>query len=238
MSGLINKEILDGITGAGPLQANIRLEPIQHIRLRPNVIFDIAYGKRLLHLGCTDHLSVIERKLQNETYLHQQLTYVTAKCLGIDINEEATKYLAGKGIHNIIVSDITSPGIKQITDYEWDYLLMAEMLEHIDNPVSFLQSIAENYKPNIKNLIITVPNAFGLIHFGNVLNNGIESINNDHRYWFTPYTLCKIAHQAGLVIDDLIMCSYEGSAGIIQSNKALLLDKPALLDTIVLVAHW
>jgi len=235
---MINKEILDGITGEGPLQANVRLSPIGQLRLRPNVIFDLVYDKEVLHLGCTDHLPVIMYKIDKGIYLHQQISRVASVCIGIDINHEALEYIRTMGITNVIEADITQPGIKQITDSKWDYLLMAEMLEHIDNPVSFLRSISQNYRKNIGNLIITVPNAFGLIHMNIARNHGIESINNDHRYWFTPYTICKVAHQAGLVIDELIMCASEYSVDVMQANRRLLLEKPVLLDTIVLVAHW
>ena len=115
---------------------------------------------------------------------------------------------------------------------------MAEVLEHIDNPVSFIKDIATHYRENIGGIIITVPNAFGFIHISQAINNGVESVNNDHRYWFTPYTICKVAHQAELVLDDLIMCIYEGSANMAIVNQDILLNKPILMDTIVLVAHW
>jgi 2-polyprenyl-3-methyl-5-hydroxy-6-metoxy-1,4-benzoquinol methylase len=238
MMTMINKEILDGIIGEGPLQANVRLSPIEQLRIRPNVIYDLVYDKEILHLGCTDHLPVIKHKIENGIYLHQQISRVAAVCVGIDINSEAVDYVRTMGITNIIEADITQPGIKQITDRKWDYLLMAEMLEHIDNPVSFLQVISQNYRNHIGSLIITVPNAFGITHMGKALNQGIESINNDHRYWFTPYTICKIAHQAGLIIDELIMCLSEYTVELTSANRELLLDKPVLLDSIVLVTHW
>jgi len=235
---MIDKDILDGITGEGPLQANIRLDPIEQLQLRPNVIFDLVYDKEILHLGCTDHLPIIKHKIESGIYLHQQISRVASVCVGIDINREALEYVRTMGITNIVEADITQPGIKKITDNKWDYLLMAEMLEHIDNPVSFLQSIAQNYKKHIDSIIITVPNAFGLAHMNIAHNHGIESINNDHRYWFTPYTICKVAHQAGLVIDDLIMCASEYTVDVMNANRGLLLEKPILLDTIVLTAHW
>ena len=171
-------------------------------------------------------------------YLHKQLSQVSAKCLGIDINAEAVEYIKSKGINNVIIEDITKSDISQIKNEKWDYLLLAEMLEHIDNPVEFLRKIVENYKNNIGSFIITVPNAFGLIHLGNVLNLGKEIVNSDHRYWFTPYTLWKVIHQAGLYLDNLTMCLYENSINILSSNKNLFLEKPILLDTIVAVCHY
>jgi hypothetical protein len=112
---------------------------------------------------------------------------------------------------------------------------MAEVLEHIDNPVWFLKQIIQNYRKNIGNIIITVPNALGIYAVNNATNLGRESVNIDHRYWFTPYTICNVAHKAGLVPTELHMCLYENSAGYLENNEALLKSKPLLLDTIVLV---
>ncbi|MEX0741590.1 MAG: hypothetical protein WD079_02255, partial [Phycisphaeraceae bacterium] len=35
---------------------------------------------------------------------------------------------------------------------------------------------------------------------------GCELINTDHRYWFTPYTLGKVAVEAGLMPREVRMC--------------------------------
>jgi len=235
---MINDYFRSCISGSGPLQAEISFPPINIIRLRPNVIFDLTEDKSVLHLGCTDHLSIIEKKIEKGIYFHRQLNCVAGKCLGIDINNETVQYLERHGVDNIIVADITQPGIKEIANNKWDYLLMAEVLEHINDPVDFLKCIAKEYRNNIMNIIITVPNAFGLIHMNHALINGCESINTDHRYWFTPYTICKIVHEAGLIIDDLIMCLYEMSQSILNEYSSVIKAKPVLLDTIVLTAHW
>lgn len=232
------QSLIDCINGTGDLTATLKFDPIEHIRLRPNIIFDIVDNKKVLHLGCTDHIELIEKKIASGLYLHSQLTHVTSKCLGIDINKEAVEFLKNKGINNIILKDITSPNIMEIKNEKWDYLLMAEVLEHIDDPVLFLKKIISNYKRNIETIIITVPNAFGLVHLHNVLSFGCEVVNSDHRYWFTPYTLWKVINQAGLCVDNLIMCLYENSINILESNRDLLMQKPLLLDTIVAVCHY
>ncbi len=231
------KELANCIEGKGTLMASLQFHPIDHIRLRPNVIFDIVDNRTVLHLGCTDHIEIIDNKLRSGLYLHKQLTRVTSKCLGIDINKEAVEHLKKNGINNVILRDITQPNIIEIKDEKWDFLLMAEVLEHIDNPVEFLKVIMKNYGSNIESLIITVPNAFGLIHMGNVLNTGTEVINSDHKYWFTPYTLWKVIYEAGLVLDDMIMCLYENSINVLLKNTDMLLNKPILLDTIVAICH-
>lgn len=229
----------DCINGTGNITAELKFEPIRKIRLRPNVVFDIVDNKKVLHLGCTDHIETVNEKLESGFYLHKQLTRICEKCLEIDINAEAVNFLKEKNFNNVILSDITKPNIGEIINEKWDYLIMAEVLEHIDNPVEFLKKIASNYKSNIDKIIITVPNVLGFIHMSNAINFGTETVNSDHRYWFTPYTLWKVIHQAGFVVDDIKMCLYEKSAGILNENVIpQLLEKPILLDTIVAVCHY
>lgn len=235
---MISEYLQKCISGEGPLQAELVLPPIERVQVRPNVIYDLCRGKKVLHLGCTDHLPTIDYKIKRGTYLHQQLSFTASKCLGIDINEEAANHLKTYGIDNVLIADITKPGNSSILDEQWDYLLMGEMLEHVDNPVDFLRRIGENYGSSIDKVIITVPNAFGWIHMMQALQQGREWVNSDHRYWFTPYTLSKVVHQAGMDIDDLVMCLYENSVGILSQAEEELLKKPVMLDTILIVASW
>ena len=158
------EDMLKSVSGDYGLMAKVIFEPVDCIELRPDVIFNIVRNKKVLHLGCTDHSSVIDWKINNDRFLHKQLSDITRECLGIDINTAAAEYLKKYDIDNIIIKDITTPGIEEILSSKWDYLLMAEMLEHVDDPVAFLKSIAKEYKNNIERIIITVPNAFGLIH--------------------------------------------------------------------------
>lgn len=203
--------------------------------LRPDVIFDLVADKRVLHLGCTDHEELIDKKLASGNYFHQLLGYVTSDCLGVDIDSNAVGYARSKGINNIICADITQPGIREITSQKWDYLLLGEILEHIDNPVWFLKKIHEHYGACFNALIITAPNAFGIPFMHAALNTKTEWINADHRYWFTPYTLWKVIHQAGFVLSDMQMSLYEMSLAFAQGREQQLRDNPLLLDTIVAV---
>lgn len=82
---------------------------------------------------------------------------------------------------------------------------MGEILEHVDNPCAFLIAIRERYSRCINRMIITVPNAFSWQNISYTFSCE-ECINTDHRYWFTPYTLGKIATQAGMEIEQFRFC--------------------------------
>lgn len=75
--------------------------------------------------------------------------------------------------------------------------------------MGFLKSLKKGLGNNARELIVTAPNAIRWEKFKN-LRKGIECINSDHRYWFTPYTLAKIVLETGelrlFILSQLINC--------------------------------
>ena len=119
----------------------------------------------------------------------------------------------------------------EIVSKKWDYIVAGEVLEHIDDPVMFLKSIREKYGACTERILITVPNALSYTNFRFALRN-IEMINTDHRFWFTPYTLLKVASQAGITVEDFDLCGDDKPS--LFSVKWWLKDKPLFRNRIVL----
>lgn len=108
----------------------------------------------------------------------------------------------------------------------WDYAILGEILEHIDNPVSYLNAIQQLYSDCLIRIVITVPNAWTQATM-RMANRSTEIINSDHRYWFTPYTLSKVMVQAGLHLEDLYFANRVPLSGIdLVKNKFSKLIKP------------
>lgn len=171
----------------------------------------------------------------NGTWLHGLLTKSCKNVLGVDINKEAIDYVKKIGVNNVIYCDITKPGNKDITASNWDYILFAEMIEHLPDPVGFLKSVAANYGGNVAKFIVTVPNAFGLPFVQLAISNGEEKVNPDHKAWYTPYTLWKTLDSAGFNVETLFTCGNENSFDFLKQNEKLVLARPLLQDTIVAV---
>jgi len=188
------------------LRVNYNLVDNKLFQSRVDYILKIVKSKKVIHLGCVDHIPLVEEKHKMGLLLHDDLVKNTSRCLGIDINEEGIKFFKEQlGYHDVISMNITEdPPNPVILSETWDYLIMGELLEHIDNPVNFLEKIKNKYSQNIKNYIITVPNAFKINNIKNIFKN-IEEINTDHRYWFTPYTISKILISAGYSIDEMCL---------------------------------
>ena len=160
-------------------------------------------GKKVIHLGCVDHESLMQIYIKNNIWAHKVISDNAEKCIGIDINEEGIRLLKNKYLlDNIYFSDILKEDFKPILKEKWDYIILGELIEHIGNPKLFLDNLILRYKHNINNLIITTPNAFAISNFVNALK-GVERINSDHRYYFTPYTLWKVCNDANLELLDM-----------------------------------
>jgi len=193
---------------------------------RKEIIINIIKKKKVINLGCCDHINVIKDKIKNNTWMHKLITENSKYCLGIDIDQEAINYVKMEfRYENIIYGDITGPEkISEIEGKKFDIMVMGEILEHVDDPVFFLRQIRKNYKNNISQILITVPNAFSYRNLKSLKEN-VEVINSDHRYWFTPYTLAKIVTRAGYGVDEFFFTDEMGNK---TGLKAKLLFIPYL----------
>jgi hypothetical protein len=175
----------------------------QEIPNRVEFLTSLVKGKRVIHLGCLDHLPLIDEKIGRRQWLHKELTESAERCLGVDIDAEAKEYVEKThGYKNIVLGDFTESVLPEIASAQWDYAILGEILEHIDNPVAYLNAIKRLYASNIREIVITVPNAWTQTAM-RMANASAEIINSDHRYWFTPYTLAKVIVRAGMEIQDL-----------------------------------
>ncbi len=157
----------------------------------------------MLHIGFTDHRELIESKRIHDQWLHQRLMRAASRCLGVDIDADAVGWCRDAlGIGDIHVHDvIADPALPAITATRWDVAVLGEILEHVPNPAAFLAALRDKYGAHIGRLIVTVPNAFFLENFTSARRD-VEFINTDHRYWFSPFTLAKVAHDAGWTLDN------------------------------------
>jgi 2-polyprenyl-3-methyl-5-hydroxy-6-metoxy-1,4-benzoquinol methylase len=116
---------------------------------------------------------------------------------------------------------------------KFDYIYIPDVIEHIGNPVDFLESIRDRFKTNVEKIILTTPNAFRWNNFMNSFKT-IEVVNTDHRFWFTPFTLSKIVTDAGYEINKLGYFEH-GSLSRRQVFRKYILNRfPAFRDTLII----
>lgn len=173
--------------------------------LRMDYLAQAVRGKRVVHVGCVDHLPLLREKIRTNQWLHQALCESAERCLGVDVNATGIAALQELGWSDVTVGDITQPSTFLADDDAWDLLVLGEILEHVDNPVDFLSSIRSGWNGRCDRMIITVPNAFGWSTLKGAVRSR-EEVNTDHRFWFTPFTAAKVATRAGWIVEDISMC--------------------------------
>jgi len=168
------------------------------IPYRMEAIESLVQNKDIIHFGCADHIEIIEFKIKKNLWFHKRLLSCANKCIGIDNNQQAVEFLKNNlNIPDVYLLDVDQDEIPpEILAGHYDFLVLGEIIEHVDNPVSFLQVVHHKFKDMVDTMIITAPNAFCWNNFKNVFKQ-TELVNSDHRFWFTPYTLSKVIHQAG-----------------------------------------
>lgn len=197
----IDKDIKPYLSGAQFSNLReIHFSKKEIIHYRVPFLVELTKGKKVLHVGCCDHIQIIDEKIAANSYLHKLLTDNCEKCIGIDIDQEGIDFLKTRGFNNIINYDLINQTHPDVDGAEWDYIVLGEVLEHVDNPVLFLSSIKKKFGGKAKQIIVTVPFALTAFNF-HYIRKGIEKINTDHRFWFTPYTLSKVLTVSGFDMD-------------------------------------
>ncbi len=175
-----------------------------------DLLCQLVKEKKVIHLGCVDHnVETVKHKIKRKKWLHSRLCKSATRCHGIDIEKKGIAYIKEKlGFKDTTCTNIFSDTFAEIVSgEEWDYLLIPEVLEHIEEPTGFLRAIRERYRYGFSRILITVPNGISKDNF-NFARKGMEVINSDHRYWFTPFTLAKTVINAGMEIEKILMCRH------------------------------
>lgn len=155
---------------------------------RIDLITQQAQGKRVMHLGCADHVPLIRSKRNDGSYLHDRIASVAARVVGVDTSAEGLAEMRSIGIGDLYVPD------ELPRDMEFDLIVAPDVIEHVGNVEDFLRYAGSFGCP----VLITTPNALRL---SNRTRWRSELVNTDHRYWFSPYTLARSVVAAGLRID-------------------------------------
>jgi len=186
---------------------------------RIDYLLKMVRGRRVLHIGCCDHIDLIDRKIASGDWLHELLLKNAEVCWGVDINRNAVDHVLDLGYKNIYCCDIEQDVPDALREARFDVMILGEMVEHLDSPVSFLRALHRCFDYEYE-LIATVPNAYFLENFENAINH-FERVNSDHRVLYTPYTIAKVLSLAGYRVDDVVYLYRGIPSGYWQRDERL-----------------
>jgi len=145
-------------------------------------------------------------------------------------------------VTDIYCADVTESLPGELAREKFDFVVLGEILEHVNNPVLFLEQLKKNLQNNADMIIITVPYCFGVRQMFSGLNQ-VERNNSDHRYWFSPYTLAKVCFESGLYPEELFFTGNPPRLlKVLGKLKERLRLKPlrlfsTLANTLTIVCH-
>lgn len=162
----------------------------------------VGRHERTAHIGCTDW-PYTEYRLAHGDLLHQRLLRA-GDVTGIDVDRDGIARL-GQAMPDarFLCADMAE-GAPQGDRGAYDLVLVAETLEHIPDPVSFLRGCGELLGED-GTICVTVPSACSP-KIGVRALFGRERVHPDHFVYYGPRTLERTLRAAGFATDS--MASY------------------------------
>ena len=147
-------------------------------------------NKSVLDLGCCDDAP----ESTGLPFLHNEIVKVASKVTGVDINPNAIEKL-GK---NIVICNVENLDKSILQGQKYDIIVASELIEHLNNPGLFLQSVKDFLKDDGL-LIIATPSPFSikqiLLYFC-----GYETSPISHTCYFSYATLKVLLGRFGFKI--------------------------------------
>lgn len=164
-------------------------------------------SKRVLHLGCLGmtECSTTDKVVSMRTgrVLHAQLREACHSIVGVDYDVETVQELQQHGFDDIVYGDVQH--LDQLAlEPAFDVIVCGDLIEHLGKPDNLLAGVKDCMAPQTE-LIISTPNAFGLLHFARYLCNVFRE-GNDHVLSFSIYTLHNLLQRHGLTIAEAYTC--------------------------------
>lgn len=106
---------------------------------------------KILDIGCGDG-TVIDYLSKNNK---------PQKIVGIDISQKAVDYILGNGYEAHQIDVLSKKFIEFLKDKKFDYIIITEVLEHIQDPEKVIVAVKECFN---KSVFISIPNSGFFIH--------------------------------------------------------------------------
>ncbi len=191
----------------------IKLPRVPMLRSRQDFVVEKCSGKRVLHLGCVN-LGLLEEQFVKQLLTHQKIAHSAVELWGVDIDGEGINFLRERGFEHLFTGDVSAlEEIAGLQGETFDIIVATEVMEHLQNPGLFLNSIKSFMAPGKTEFLLSVPNAFRLETLIWLLR-GVEYVHPDHNYWFSYLTLTNLLHKNNFDISELYVYASLTGKGI------------------------
>lgn len=200
----------------------LRIEPS-----RDQYILEKCKKQRVLHIGASDWPHTRE-KFERGSLLYARLGGVVAEQVGIDLDEDASKFLNQQHVRNSRIR-IIDMNETHTLNFCPDVVIFGETLEHLMNLEIALTNLKKVMQADTV-LIISVPNAFSFSNFVYTLF-GREHQHPDHNVAFTYKTLTRLLEKTDFHVIDFSF-TFLAPASLGRRNwKGKIMDAAVWLAT-------
>ncbi|MEM7062782.1 MAG: methyltransferase domain-containing protein [Cyanobacteria bacterium P01_B01_bin.77] len=195
---------------------------------RDSFILERCKGKRVLHVGCTDY-PFFENALNHGYLLHDKVAKAAQHVVGIDIAQDDINAMKSHGY------DVRLIDAERMSDYlekeEFDVILLADVIEHIVNPGNVIHEAVKALNGEGL-IIITVPNALGIIRFLKTFFK-YEQVHPDHLAYYSSGTLETLAVNFQLKVEELAWYQFE-----VRDKRPIVYVSAAIERVITTFCPW
>ncbi|MDE0701877.1 MAG: methyltransferase domain-containing protein [Acidimicrobiaceae bacterium] len=152
-------------------------------------------GKRVIHVGFADAGFRLEQGRAGR-WLHGHLHEVAGELVGIDADPVGVAAATDDDFEAYVVDCTDTAAVAALGIEPADVVLAGEVIEHVSAPGLFLDAMHHLCKPE-GILIVTTPNAYGLINVAASITRRVEINHPDHVVMFTWRTLTELMRRSG-----------------------------------------
>jgi 2-polyprenyl-3-methyl-5-hydroxy-6-metoxy-1,4-benzoquinol methylase len=177
--------------------------------------------------------------MHHDNWVHRLLLNRAREVYGLDVEFDPTQ------VAKLPHPERYKKGTAEDFDFDvkFDVILVADLIEHLSNLGSFLDSCARNLKANGR-IVITTPNCFNLFNMASKLTKIEPIMNKDETVYFNHRALRQLLGKHGWKVEE---ASYLYSLGVAyrESYRKKFLNvlyyvlskfTPKFVETIVVIA--
>lgn len=175
---------------------------------RDGLILASCKGRSVLDVGCVGQA----RKRDSEDWLHGRLETVASELIGVDTDRQGVEDLRRQG-HAVLLPE-------QLDGRKFERIVMGDVIEHVGNPVPFLEFYAAHLAKDGR-IVLTTPNAFSAVQFLHIAARNRVWVNSEHVCFFDPITLAETVERAGLEVVEVVWLKTRWLGPVNMSGRML-----------------
>lgn len=164
--------------------------------------------------------------------MHKNIKSIAKSIYGLDLDKESVNEIKNMGFE-------VEQGNAQNFDLNKKFNLVhaGELIEHLDNPGGFLESVKRHLTED-GTLLLTTPNALRVTNFIYACTGGLK-VNAEHTCWFCETTLATLLERKGFEVVEVGYLKHETFnffRRVMLAVRTLILPDRVAWNTLYVVA--